>query len=39
MASKLQEELKDIPVEAIAQSIRKEINEKIRSSRGDLSPR
>ncbi len=39
MASRLQEELKDVPVEALAQSIRKEINEKIRSSRGELPPR
>jgi len=39
MASRLQEELKDVPVEALAQSIRKEINEKIRSRRGYLPPR
>ena len=39
MASRLREELKDVPVEALAKSIRKEINDKIRSSTGDLPPR
>lgn len=39
MALRLQEDLRDVPVEELAQSIRKEINDKIRSRRGDLPPR
>lgn len=39
MARRLQEELTDVPVEELAKPIRKEINNKIRSRRGDLPPR
>lgn len=39
LASRLQQELKDVPVEDLAKSIRKEINDKIRSTRGHLPPR